>query len=122
MNLKILLLIFLLLFYFKCYQNIETIVFETKEKCQEEFDILEKEFNKSEKSNKKLFEQLSDTDPWKQKKGIGKIFDEYSNIYDDKKILLNEIKKLKNQIIFHIKHTLNTDTLIEKLKLLEEEL
>ena len=122
MNFKILLLIFLLLFYFKCYQNIETIVFETKEKCQEEFDILEKEFNKSEKSNKKLFEQLSDTDPWKQKKGIGKIFDEYSNIYDDKKILLNEIKKLKNQIIFHIKHNLNTDTLIEKLKLLEEEL
>ena len=122
MNFKILLLIFLLLFYFKCYQNIETIVFETKEKCQEEFDILEKEFNKSEKSNKKLFEQLSDTDPWKQKKGIGKIFDEYSNIYDDKKILLNEIKKLKNQIIFNIKHNLNTDELVEKLKLLEEEL
>lgn len=122
MNLKILLLIFLLLFYFKCYQNIETIVFETKEECQEEFNILEKEFDKSEKSNKKLFEQLSDTDPWKQKKGIGKIFDEYSNIYDDKKILLNEIKKLKNQIIFHTKHNLNTDELVKKLKLLEEEL
>ena len=56
------------------------------------------------------------------KKGIGKIFDEYSNIYDDKKILLNEIKKLKNQIIFHTKHNLNTDKLVKKLKLLEEEL
>tara|TARA_B100001094_G_C18148159_1_gene782063 strand:- start:635 stop:982 length:348 start_codon:yes stop_codon:yes gene_type:complete len=115
MNFKILLLILLLFFYFKCYQNIEPIVFETKEECQEKYE-------ESEQSNKQLYEQLSDTDPWKQKKGIGKIFDKYSEIYDDKKIFLNEIKKLKNQIIFHIKHKLNTDDLIEKLKLLEEEL